>query len=206
MNYHSVGGKLIHFVRATVVGNNCKVLQPAVCFSTKVSLNDLPFIRRACRGTLSTKVQTKSMKSPQLHTQSRTRIISSLKSMRIRGDALQTLMTPAESGTPLNNMLFHSEKTQSSGLLACCPGERQLPCDCCRQKKNDHFGSVWLSILKIFLSVRTEFLKIGSESSVSNHEMLETEQLDWIHLCLRLLQMCLGQTPGCCWVTAHHRR
>lgn len=30
----------------------------AVCFSTKVSLNDPPFIRRARRTTLSTKVQT----------------------------------------------------------------------------------------------------------------------------------------------------
>ena len=64
LNSHFVEGKLIHFVCATVVRNNCKVLQPAVCFGTKVSLNDLPFIRRVRRGTLSTKVQTKSMKSP----------------------------------------------------------------------------------------------------------------------------------------------
>lgn len=101
-------------------------------------------------------------------------------------------MTPAESEMPLNNMPFDSEKMQRSGLLGRRPGDGQLSSDCCCQKENNYFGCVGLLILKLFLSVCTEFLKKGIESSVRNKEMLETEQLDWIHLCLRLFQMCPG--------------
>lgn len=76
-------------------------------------------------------------------------IISSLKSMRIRGKALQTGVTPAESAQQL---AVWFRENASSGLLGGSPGDFPVTV---ATKMND----------TTLLLVGTEFQKIGSELS-----------------------------------------
>lgn len=103
---HVLGGKLIHFVRATVVGNNCKVLQPAVCLSTKVSLNDLPFIRRARRNAQhksSNKAAVERVHEVPPTSHPEPHMNHPFCKIDVNQRKRTSDVAAAESGTPLNN-------------------------------------------------------------------------------------------------------